>query len=367
MNLVSELVTTQAQLRLLVDSREEDQLTTISENMEKITRRLRDNAFGMSLIPIDSLVIRFSRMVRDLSRELNKDVIFHTEGTETEIDKSIIERLTDPILHLLRNALDHGLELPEDRARAGKSRQGKIALKAYHSGGSVVIEISDDGAGINLEKVKRKAIQKGILDADTQLSDKEITDLIFLPGFSTAGQITGVSGRGVGMDVVKRNIADLRGDIEIVTHAGRGTTFVISLPLTLSIIEGLLVTAANISFILPRSMVRKCYEVETSLLDCETHRQVVLDGDRIPVLNLCEEFTTGAPLPALSQVITVSHQGNTFGLAVEAIVGEYQAVLKPLGNCYRDQDEFSGATILGDGSVALIIDPTKLIRKLLAA
>lgn len=366
MNLVSELVTTQARLSLFATESMTSELVTISENVENITRRLRDNAFSMSLIPVESLVVRFQRLVRDLSKELGKEVIFKTEGTETEIDKSIIEKLTDPVLHLLRNALDHGIESPDTRQQQGKPRQGTLILRSYYSGTNVVIEINDDGAGIDLNKVKQKAITTGIISANDSLSEEELIQLIFHPGFSTVQQVTGVSGRGVGMDVVKRNITDIQGDIEITTKQGQGTTFVIRLPLTLSIIDGLLVSTGPTSFILPMSAVRKCYEVETRLLENETHQQVVLDGDRIPVFNLCTVFTPDEIPSERSQVITVLYNKKTFGLAVATIIGEYQAVLKPLGNSYRSQDEFSGATILGDGSVALVIDPNKLIRNLMS-
>lgn len=365
MNLVSELVTTQARLSLFATQSQGSELLIISENVEKITRRLRDNAFSMSLIPVESLVVRFQRLIRDLSKELDKEVLFKTEGTETEIDKSIIEKLTDPVLHLLRNALDHGIESPDKREQQNKPRQGTVVLKAYYSGTSVVIEISDDGAGINLNKVKQKAIATGIIAESDSLKEEELIQLIFHPGFSTAEQVTGISGRGVGMDVVKRNINDIQGEIEIQSTQGVGTTFVIRLPLTLSIIDGLLVRTGKTSFLLPMSAVRKCYEVHTRLLDNYTHQQVVLDDQRIPVFNLCKVFTPDEPVPERSQVITVLCNKKTFGLAVESIIGEYQAVLKPLGSSYLHQDEFSGATILGDGTVALVIDPNKLIRNLI--
>ncbi len=364
-NLVSELVTTQARLSLFATESIASELVTIAESVENITRRLRDNAFSMSLIPVESLVVRFQRLVRDLSKELGKEVIFKTEGTETEIDKSIIEKLTDPVLHLLRNALDHGIESPDKRLQQGKPQQGNVLVKAYYSGTHVVIEINDDGAGIDLNKVKHKAITTGLISAGDTLTEDELTQLIFHPGFSTVEHVTGVSGRGVGMDVVKRNITDIQGEIEINTKPGVGTTFLIRLPLTLSIIDGLLVSTGPTGFILPMSAVRKCYEVETVLLENETHHHVVLEGHRIPVFNLCKVFTPDEPALPLSQVITVQYNKKIFGLAVATIIGQYQAVLKPLGNSYIHQDEFSGATILGDGTVALVIDPNKLIRNLM--
>jgi two-component system, chemotaxis family, sensor kinase CheA len=364
MNLVSELVTTQASLTLYANKSESAGLNSIAENVEKITRRLRDNAFTMSLTPIESLMVRFQRLVRDLSKELKKDIVFKTEGTETEIDKSIIEKLTDPLLHLLRNSLDHGIELPEERIKKGKPKQGTLLLKAFYSGANVVIEISDDGAGINLDKVKRKAISKGLIAADAVMDDSEITNLIFAPGFSTADTVTGVSGRGVGMDVVRRNIAEIRGEIAIRTKQNQGTTFSIRLPLTLSIIDGLLVRIGDTDFILPLSAVNKCYEVETKILDEAFNHWLTLEGQRTPFVYLRRELKVSSCAPDQSQVIKVGHEGHFVGLAVDKIIGEYQAVLKPLGHLYRNQDEYSGATILGDGLVALVLDPYRLIKKL---
>lgn len=365
MNMVSELVTIQASLSLHAQKNESPQLLTIAENVEKITRRLRDNAFTMSLIPIESLVIRYQRLVRDLSLELKKDVVFKTEGTETEIDKSIIEKLTDPLLHLLRNSLDHGIESPEVRVSKGKPKQGVLLLKSYYSGANVIIEISDDGAGLNLEKIRAKAISKGLIAHDAIMSEKELINLIFTAGFSTAEQLTGVSGRGVGMDVVRRNISDIRGDIEVNTKENKGTTFKIRLPLTLSIIDGLLVRIGETDFILPLSSVDKCYEVETKILEESFNQWVTLEGQRTPYLFLRRDFNIANTAPSLSQVIKIAYEGGHVGLAVDRIVGEYQAVLKPLGELYLEQDEFSGSTILGDGVVALVMDPNRLIKKLL--
>ncbi len=365
MNMVSELVTIQASLSLHAQKNDSPALLTIAENVEKITRRLRDNAFTMSLIPIESLVIRYQRLVRDLSLELNKEVVFKTEGTETEIDKSIIEKLTDPLLHLLRNSLDHGIESPDVRVSKGKPKQGVLLLRSYYSGANVIIEISDDGAGLNLEKIKAKAISKGIIAADAVMTEKELINLIFTAGFSTADQITGVSGRGVGMDVVRRNISDIRGDIEVSTKENKGTTFTIRLPLTLSIIDGLLVRIGDTDFILPLTSVNKCYEIETKVLEESFNQWVTLEGQRTPFLLLRRDFNILDGRPDLSQIIKIIYEGGHVGLVVDRIIGEYQAVLKPLGELYREQDEFSGSTILGDGLVALVVDPNRLIKKLL--
>ncbi|HEY0653734.1 MAG TPA: chemotaxis protein CheA [Chryseosolibacter sp.] len=364
MNLVSELVTTQARLSLFANGNMSTELSAISENIEKITRRLRDNAFTMSLIPLDSIRVRFQRLVSDLSKDLSKTVHFVTEGMETKIDKSIMEKLTDPILHILRNCIDHGIETPEVRTQSGKAQEGTLSLKAFYSGSSVVIEICDDGAGINLERIRNKAISRGLISADMQLSDRELTDLIFQPGFSTATDITAVSGRGVGMDVVRRNITDMRGEVEVATTEGHGTRFTIRLPLTLSILDGLLVRIGRTEFILPLSSVVKCHEVATSQLDNSFNHWLTFDGSRTPFIYLREVFGITDSKPYYSQLINVPYNGNIIGLAVDQIIGEYQAVLKPIGHFYLSQDEFSGATILGDGRVALVMDPTRLISKL---
>jgi len=364
MNLVSELVTTQARLSLFSNDNHSPELSLISEHIEKITRRLRDNAFTMSLVPLENMVVRFQRLVNDLSKELNKEIVFKTEGTDTEIDKSIIEKLTDPLLHLLRNSIDHGIETPAERIAKGKPAKGTVYVRSHYSGAHVVIEIGDDGAGLDLDRIREKAVAKGLIDGRTHLEDAELVQLIFLPGLSTAEKITGVSGRGVGMDVVKRNISDIRGEIDVVTKKDKGTSFIITLPLTLSILDGLLVKIGDTDFILPLTAVAKCYEVETTQLESTYNQWMNLDGKRIPFFHLRNDFGITDHKPLHSQVITVTHNGAPVGLAFDKIEGEYQAVLKPLGEFYRGQHEFSGATILGNGHVALVLDPHKLITKL---
>ncbi len=363
MNLVSELVTTQARLSLYSDNQDSSELTIISENIQKLSRQLRDLAFSISLIPINSILTRFQRLVRDLSKELNKDISFTAEGTDTELDKTIIENLTDPILHIIRNSIDHGLESEEERLANGKSKTGNINMRAFHSGAHVLISISDDGKGIDPIKIKNKAISKGLIPENTDLPDKEIFDFLFLPGFSTAEKVTDISGRGVGMDVVNRKIQEVRGDVSIDSELGKGTTITISLPLTLSIIDGLLVRVEQTDYILPLNSVMKCYAVTPKDLDDNYQQVVVLDEEQIPFQNLRKEFKLESEMPEVMHVIIVSYDEFKVGIAVDNIIGEYQAVLKPLGKLYKDQDIFSGASILGDGSVALVVDPNKMIKK----
>lgn len=362
MNLVSELVTTQARLSLFAEQNNIPGLTGISENVQKLSRQLRDTAFSIVLIPIENMLTRFQRLVRDLSNELKKDVIFVTEGADTELDKTIIESLSDPLMHILRNSLDHGIEDAQERIRKGKPQQGKILLRAFYSGASVHIVISDDGAGIDPEKIREKAIAKGIITLDRKLSKKEILDLVFLPGFTTAKKVTDVSGRGVGMDVVKRKISDIRGEVEVDSDVDVGTTITIKLPLTLSIIDGLLVKVEDVHYVIPLSAVDKIYAVEHKKVNETFNNVLVLDGKQVSFFNIRKEFELPDSNQVYDQVIVVNYEDNRVGLIVDSVVGEYQAVLKPLGKHYKKQEMVSGATILGDGSVALVLDTNKIIK-----
>ncbi len=362
MNLVSELVTTQASLTLYNQKNETPELELISENIEKLSRRLRDIAFGMTLVPINNMFSRFQRLVRDVSMALNKEVQFVTEGGETELDKSIIETLTDPLMHIIRNSLDHGLELPDVRERLGKPRKGTVKLKAFYSGISVYIQIIDDGKGIDVNVIREKAVSKGFIKSDDVLTDKEVFDFIFYPGFSTAAVVTDISGRGVGMDVVKRNISELKGSIVVESQVNIGTTLTIKLPLSLSIIDGLLVDVANVYYIIPLSVVDKCYEVDNFEMMNNFNQLLVLDEKQVPFINVRREFGYEEMSNSeKSQIIVVSDADRRVGISVDHIVGEYQAVVKPIGKYYRNQDFISGATILGDGSIALVMDTHKII------
>jgi len=362
MNLVSELVTTQARLSLFAEQNGVPGIMPIAENVQKLSRQLRDTAFSIVLIPIENMLTRFQRLVRDLSNELGKEVIFITEGAETELDKTIIESLADPLMHILRNSLDHGIEDGDLRVKKGKPRQGKITLKAFYSGANVMIQIADDGAGIDSNLITEKAIAKGIITPDRKLTRKEVLDLVFLPGFSTARQVTDLSGRGVGMDVVKRKIADIRGEVEIESEVDEGTIITIKLPLTLSIIDGLLVKVDETHFIIPLSLVDKIYAVEHTKIVNTFNNVVVLDGKQIPFFYIRREFDLPDNNAYWEQAIVVNFEERRVGLIVDFVVGEYQAVLKPIGKHYKNQDMISGATILGDGSVALVMDTNKIIK-----
>ncbi len=363
MNLVSELVTTQARLSLYAEQNHNSELISISENVENLTRQLRDIAFNISLIPIETILNRFHRLVRDLSSELKKEVTFITEGAETELDKTLMQNLTDPILHIIRNSIDHGIEMPTDREENGKPRQGKIHFRAYYSGANVHIKISDDGKGLDHQRIKQKAISRGIITADAELSEKEALALIFLPGFSTSEKVTDVSGRGVGLDVVKRKIAEVHGEVEVDSKPNEGTTFTIKIPLTLSIIDGLLVKVHETQMIIPLSVVDKIYAVEHQKLSKAFKNIIAFDGVQIPFLYLRNEFQEVENQAIIEEVVVVKYEDKKMGLAVDSVIGEYQAVLKPLGRHYKDQDIISGATILGDGSIALVLDTNRIINK----
>lgn len=363
MNLVSELVTTQASLSLYVEENQVYELNQLSENIENITRQLRDTAFSISLIPIETMLTRFHRLIRDLSAEFNKNIEFITEGAETELDKTLVQGLTDPLMHIIRNSVDHGIEPEKERLEKGKTPQGMIYLKAYYSGAHVVIKVQDDGNGINLEAVRKKAIEKDLITADTQLADKEILDLVFLPGFSTAENITDVSGRGVGMDVVKKKIDEIRGTVDLESKRNVGTTITIKLPLTLSIIDGLLVEIGDTKYVMPLNLVDKIYAVEHEKIAKSYNNLLIIDDEQVPYYNLREEFSVpGKPLDT-EQLVTVKYEDKRIGLVVDNVIGEYQAVLKPLGKLYINHDIISGATILGDGTIALVLDTNKIIHE----
>lgn len=362
MNLVSELITTQAGLSLLAEKTGMVELENISEVVEKLSRRLRDVSFGMTLVPIDTLFNRYQRMVRDISRELGKEVSLTSRGGETELDKNIIESLTDPIMHVIRNSIDHGIELPDVREQYDKARTGTITLSAYYSGVYVYIQISDDGRGIDKAKVRKKAVQLGIIEETDQLSEQEILNLIFHPGFSTADQVTDLSGRGVGMDVVHKSVTSLRGSISVASEKEKGTTLTIKLPLTLSVIDGLLIAVGEEQYVLPLAVVEKCFEVDNHLLINNFNELLVLDGQQYPFINLRAEFGHETDVKKRSEVIIVQFNELYVALAVDHIVGEYQAVVKPLGKHFQAQDFVSGATILGDGSIALILDSQKMVE-----
>ena len=362
-NLVGELVTVQARLSQTVATMDHPELLAISEVVERLTADLRDNTMSIRMVPIGTTFSKFKRLVRDLSDELGKDVAMVTEGAETELDKTVIERLNDPLVHLIRNCIDHGIEPPDVRETAGKPRQGTVHLSATHSGACVLIRITDDGAGLDVAAIKEKAVERGVIAADAELSENEVFALIFAPGFSTARQVTSVSGRGVGMDVVKRSIEALRGSIEVSSRRGAGTTITLKLPLTLAIIDGLLVKAGDGYFVMPLSMVEECVELtREDVLRAHGRHLKHVRGRIVPYIRLRDRFLINGNAPAQEQVVITEVAGGSVGIVVDRVIGEHQTVIKNLGRMYRNIDEISGATILGDGTVALIMDVPKLVK-----
>lgn len=361
-DLVGELVIVQAQLAQAAHQCGEPGLTGLVEELERLSDELRDTTLGIRMLPIGTTFSKFRRLVRDLSAELGKDVELVTRGGETELDKTVIERLGDPLVHCLRNSLDHGVEPPEARIAAGKPRTGTITLSAAHAGGEVLITIADDGAGIDPVRVLETAVRRGLVAPDAELPPREILELIFAPGFSTAGAVTSISGRGVGMDVVKRSIEALRGRVELDSTVGLGTSTTIRLPLTLAIIDGLQVLVGGESYVIPLNHVEECAEHLPPRGGEGRQRIINLRGEIVPYIRLRELFVSPGPAPAIEQVVVVDAQGSRFGLVVDCVVGEHQTVIRSLGRVYKDVPGISGATIKGDGSMALILDVPGLVQ-----
>ncbi len=362
-DLVGELVTVQARLSQTALTSGAPSLLSIAEEVERLTASLRDNTMNIRMLPIGTTFSKFTRLVRDLSTELGKEIELTTDGAETELDKTVIERLSDPLVHIIRNSIDHGIEPPSVRMAAGKPKKGTIHLSAVHSGAHVLIRIQDDGAGLDAEAIRAKAIEKGLIQADAVLSEREVRELILAPGFSTAKSVTGVSGRGVGMDVVKKAIDVLRGTIEISSARGNGTTITLKLPLTLAIIDGFLTRTGDERFIFPLSLVEECVELapENGAKTRGRHMANVR-GRIVPYIRLREYFRMSGDRPAFEQIVITGVDGRRVGFVVDTVVGEHQTVLKSLGKYYQDVDGISGATILGDGTVALILDVPQLVN-----
>ena len=363
-NLVGEMVTVQARLTQVANSLCDSAVISIAEEVERLTSELRDTALNIRMLPIGSTFSKFKRLVRDLSQELGKEIEMETFGADTELDKTVIEKLNDPLVHIIRNSIDHGIEKPEKRLAVGKTAAGTIRLGAEHAGDSVLITIHDDGAGINRDAIRSKAVSLGMFQSGADLTDQEIYGSIFAPGFSMAAKVTSVSGRGVGMDVVKRGIEGLRGTIVVDSELGAGTTITLKIPLTLAIIESLLVKIGPSHFVLPLAAVEECVELSREdIKEAHGRNLARVRGILIPYICLREQFCIAGDRPEIEQIVIVSVGGTRIGFAVDCVVGEHQTVIKPLGLLYQNLKGISGATILGDGSVALILSPGDLAKK----
>jgi len=366
-DLVGELVTVQAGLAQVAAHLDDPELAAASEKVERLTADLRDTTMGMRMVPIGGSLERLNRLVRDLSRQLGKEAHLVTVGEETELDKTVIERLGDSLVHLVRNSLDHGIEEPAIRTTLGKPRAGKVHIEASQSGGYVYIKIADDGAGLDPDRILARAVDRGVVPTDAGLSEREILNLIFLPGFSTASTVTEISGRGVGMDVVKTTIESLRGEVFIESDRGKGTEVTLKIPLTLAIIEGLLVEVSGEHLVFPLSAVDECLEYSVKERAQEASigakRLVEVRGSLLPFISLRSLFSITTARPAIEQVIIGQVDDKRVGFLVDRVVGSHQTVIKNLGSLYRKIDGFSGATILGDGTMALILDLGRLVQR----
>ena len=366
-NMVGELVITQSMLGQLGQEFDMGRIQRLQEGLaqlEQNTRELQESVMKIRMLPISFAFSRFPRLIRDLSKQLGKEVDLEMIGENTELDKTVMEKIGDPLVHLVRNSLDHGLECADERIRNGKSSAGKITLNAFHHGGSIVIEVKDDGAGLNKDRIRNKALEKGLITQDDSLTDDQIYDLIFQPGFSTADVVSDVSGRGVGMDVVKRNITELNGSIEVSSTPGEGSVFSIRLPLTLAILDGQLVKVGNEIYIFPLVSIVESIQLEKSMLNNITGSQYVMQlrNDYVPIISLQDIFNIKTAKQELEGAMLVVVEGDNgkVGVVVDELLGQQQVVIKSLEKNYQKVDSISGATILGDGTVALIIDVSGL-------
>ncbi|MCE9570196.1 MAG: chemotaxis protein CheA [Rhodocyclales bacterium] len=363
-DLVGELVIAGASANLLAKKSGEATLVEATSVLSRLVESIRDSALQLRMVQIGETFNRFHRVARDVSKELGKDIELVISGAETELDKSVVEKIGDPLMHLVRNAMDHGIETAAIRAAAGKPVKGRVELNAFHDSGSIVIEVVDDGGGLNKDRIEAKALEKGIIQPGQSLSDAEIVNLIFEAGFSTVEKVTNLSGRGVGMDVVRKNITALRGSVNVTTEPGAGSRFTIRLPLTLAIIDGFLTGVARSSYVIPLDMVVECIELANT---SEERDYINLRGEVLPFVRLRELFEVSGERPARENVVVVQYAGRKAGIVVDQLLGEFQTVIKPLGTLFRNMRGIGGSTILGSGEVALILDVQALVSRCVRA
>ena len=362
-NLVGELVTVQARLSELAVRCDDPDVAAVSEEIERLTSSLRENSMNIRMLPIRATFEKFRRLVHDLARDLGKDVELTLEGADTELDKTVIDQLGDPLMHLIRNSMDQGIEPAATRASRGKRATATIHLSARHSGASVLIGVEDDGGGIDAEAVRNRAIERGLVAENASLTEAETFALLFEAGFSTAKTVTDVSGRGVGMDVVRQRVDSLRGSIDVASKPGVGTRVTLRLPLTLAIIDGLLVSVGKAFFVLPLANALECIELKRE--DGERangKRLATVRGELIPYICLRQHFDIRTKRPVIEQIMVVETEQGRYGFVVDQVLGNCQTVIKNLGRFYRHVQVVSGATILGNGTVALILDPERLAQ-----
>lgn len=362
-NLVGELVVANGGIKQWAETSGAARLMKTVSFMTKLVNDVRDMSMKMRMVPIEASFTRFQRMVRELGTELGKEIDLVISGGETELDRTIIEKVADPLTHLVRNAVDHGIETSRERLPLNKPSKATLKLNAFYDAGTIVIEVSDDGRGLNKDRIRQKAIEKGLVKPDALLTERDLYNLLFEPGFSTAGEVTKLSGRGVGMDVVKRNIEALRGEVDIESEEGAGTTVRIHLPLTLSIIDGFMVDIGKSLYVIPLDMVVKCFSLSRNeSLKVTAQNYFAFQGKPIPYICLNELFHTTSRGGNCAHLVIVQYAGQKVALAVDNLLGDIQVVIKSLGKMYKDLDGVSGATILGDGAVALVIDVPGIIK-----
>jgi len=358
-DLVGELVIAGASANLLAQKSGQSTLVEATSVLSRLVENIRDSALQLRMVQIGETFNKFNRVVRDVSKELNKDIDLVITGAETELDKSVVEKIGDPLMHLVRNALDHGIEPADVRAANGKPVKGRVELNAFHDSGSIVIEVVDDGGGLKADRIQAKAIEKGLIQPGQTLSEQEIVNLIFEAGFSTMEKVSNLSGRGVGMDVVRRNIQALRGQVDVRTEVGVGSRFIIRLPLTLAIIDGFLTSVGDASYVIPLDSVVECLE----LRDDDTRGHMLnLRGEVLPFIRLREFFDVEGERPQRENVVVISASGRKAGIVVDQLLGEFQTVIKPLGSLFKHLRGIGGSTILGTGEVALILDVAALTQ-----
>jgi two-component system chemotaxis sensor kinase CheA len=359
-DLVGELVIAGASANLLAQRSGQSELVESTSILSRLVENIRDSALQLRMVQIGDTFTRFNRVVRDMSHELNKEIELVITGAETELDKTVVEKIGDPLMHLVRNALDHGIEPTAIRIQRGKTAKGCLELNAFHDSGSIVIEVKDDGSGLPKEKIYAKALEQGLVQSGQILSDQEIVNLIFEPGFSTASEVTNISGRGVGMDVVRRNIQGLRGTVDVTTKEGEGTCFSIRLPLTLAIIDGFQVGVCKSSYVIPLDMVIECIELHEDSAD----RNILnLRGEVLPFVRLRDILGVEGNPPPRENIVIVQYAGEKAGIVVDQLMGEFQTVIKPLSAIFKHLRGIGGSTILGTGEVALILDIQALIQR----
>ena len=372
-NVVGELVIASSGMSVMTRRAAHGELAEMTETagtLERLVEEVRDRALKLRMVPIGETFGRFRRVVHDLGRELGKDVELELSGTETELDKSMVEKISDPLMHLVRNAIDHGLEGGEVRVERGKPARGHLRLNAYHESGSIVIEVTDDGRGLDREKILRRAVERGLASADQPLGDRDVLRMIMEPGFSTADEVTNVSGRGVGMDVVRRNVEALHGTIAIDSVEGDGTTISIRLPLTLAIIEGFAVGIGSAAYVIPLEMVVECLELtaeERARVGEAESGYINLRGELLPLLRLREVFGVQGGAAKRENIVVVRYGAQQAGFVVDSLMGEFQTVIKPLGRLFERLSGISGSTVLGTGEVALILDAQALVQRAVGA